>query len=212
MFRTNSCRVLTATLLLGLLNLGARAQAAAAEVRDEAHFFSASAVAQANESIKEIKQQYKKDLLIETVGHVPDDKKDEANSSDEKVKGRFYANWAIQRARAEGVNGIYVLITREPGHVEVVVGNQTRTVFPDEKRHGLSQLLLSHFRQKEYDEGLLAAVKDVRSVLASAPTAGKVTAAPANPNRPGHNQPGVTQQPVPQRPAPGGRAGASGAG
>ena len=212
---TRASRVLTATFLLGLLSLGARAQTAVAEVRDEAHFFSAGAVAQANETIQEIKQRSKKDLLIETVRQVPEYKSDEANSSDEKVKGRFFANWAIQRARAEGINGIYVLITREPGHVEVVVGNQTRTIFPDEKRHRLSQLLLTHFRQKEYDEGLLAAVKDVRSVLASAPTAGKVTAAPVNPNRPGHNQPTVPSPTVPsptvpQRPVPGGRAGAAG--
>src|SRR5262245_51316480 len=132
MFWPRNSRVLTATLLLGLLSLG-RAQAAVVDVRDEAHFFSADAVAQANETIKEIKQRYKKDLLIETVRHVPEDKKDEANSSDEKVKGRFFANWAIQRARSEGVNGIYVLITREPGHVEVAVGNETHKVFSNEE-------------------------------------------------------------------------------
>jgi uncharacterized membrane protein YgcG len=200
MFKTRASRVLTATLLLSLLSVGVRAQAAVTEVRDEAHFFSAGAVLEANDSIKEIKQRYKKDLLIETVRQVPEDKKDEANSSDEKVKGHFFANWAIQRARAQGVNGIYVLITREPGHVEVVVGNQTRTVFPDEERHRLSQLLLTHFRQKEYDEGLRAAVKDVRSVLATAPTAGTSAAAPANPNRSSHNQPTP----------PGGRARAAG--
>src|SRR5262245_34211378 len=150
MFWTRARRVLTATLLLGLLSLGGRAQAAIAEVRDEAHFFSADAVAQANEIIKEIKQRYKKDLLIETVGHVPDNKRDEANSSDAKVKGHFFANWAIERARMEGVNGIYVLITREPGHVEVAVGNQTHAVFSNEERHRLSQLLLTHFRREEY--------------------------------------------------------------
>src|SRR5262245_54988713 len=75
MFWTRASRGLTATLLLGLLSLGGRAQAAIAEVRDEAHFFSADAVAHANDSIKEIKQRYKKDLLIETVRQVPEDKR-----------------------------------------------------------------------------------------------------------------------------------------
>src|SRR6476469_4105208 len=114
--------VLTAGLLVGLLVLDGRAQAAVAEVRDEGHFFSADAVSKANDIIKEIKQKYKKDLVIETVRQVPDNKKDEANSSDAKVKGHFFANWAVERAKMEGVNGIYVLITREPGHVEVAVG------------------------------------------------------------------------------------------
>src|SRR4051812_45331028 len=199
MFWMCASRALTASLLLGFLSFGGRAQGAIAEVRDEAHFFTADAVAQANEIIKEIKQRYKKDLLIETVRHVPENKKDEANSSDEKVKGHFFANWAVERARSEKVNGIYVLITREPGHVEVAVGNQTHSVFSNEARRHLSQLLLTHFRQKEYDEGLLAAVKDVRSVLASAPAAGTAAAPPAN-----HNQP-ASRRPA----APGGRAGAA---
>src|SRR4029079_4921908 len=126
-------------------------------------------------------------------------------SSDATVKGRFFANWAVERARMEGVNGIYVLITREPGHVEVAVGNQTHTVFPNEERHRLSQLLLTHFRNKEYDAGLLAAVKDVRSVLANAPTAGTSAtpgtgaAATANHDRPAHDQ--ISQK---RPPAPGG--------
>jgi hypothetical protein len=48
-------RVLIASLLLGLFGWGGWLQAVIAEVRDEAHFFSADAVAQANENIKEIK-------------------------------------------------------------------------------------------------------------------------------------------------------------
>jgi uncharacterized protein len=187
-------------LLLAWLTSGHEARGALAEVRDEAHFFSADAVSQANGSIREIKQRFKKDLLIETIRQAPESKKDEANSSDEKVKGRLFANWAIERARMEGVNGIYVLITHEPGHVEVVVGNQTQAVFSKDARHRLSQLLLTHFRQKEYDEGLLAAVKEVRSVLAGAP-ANRAAAAP----------PGNLNQPSPNRPAPAGR-GAVGSG
>ena len=141
--------------LLGLLGAAGRAYALTPEVRDEAGFFKPQTVTRANEVIKQIKQRYKKDLLVETVRHVPEDKKQEATSSDPKVKARFFADWAVRRARQEGVNGIYVLITREPGHVEVAVGNHTRAVFPDEDRHRLAQILLSHFEKKEYDDGLL---------------------------------------------------------
>jgi uncharacterized protein len=183
-----------------LLTWGGLAQGAVAEVRDEAHFFSAQAVTKANETVKEIKQRHKKDLLIETVRHVPENKKDEATSSDGKVKTRFFANWAVERARMEGVNGIYVLITREPGHVEVVVGNQTQAVFSNEERHHLSQLLLKHLRQKEYDEGLLAAVNHVRAVLGSAPSAGAPVAAPST----------HSQLPNHRAPAPDGRLGSAG--
>src|SRR5436309_15196258 len=103
MFWMGASRALTASLLLGLLGFSGRAQGAIAEVRDEAHFFTADAVAQANEIIKEINQRHKKDLLIETVRYVPENKRDEANSSDAKVKGHPFATWAVERARMAGV-------------------------------------------------------------------------------------------------------------
>jgi uncharacterized membrane protein YgcG len=160
-------RTLAGVALLGLLSIVGPAQALTAEVRDQAGFFKPETVARANEVIKEIKQKYRKDLVVETFRHVPEGKEKEATSSDRKVKARFFADWAIRRARQEGVNGIYVLITREPGHVEVVVGNQTRKVFPDEERDRLAQILLTHFKKKEYDEGLLEAVRHVPSALAA---------------------------------------------
>src|SRR6201999_3806156 len=151
-----------------------------AEVRDDAGFFTPETVSQANEVVREIKQDSKKDLLIETFGHVPESKRHEATSHDPKVRARCFAQWAEERARDEGLNGIYVLITREPGHVEVAVGNHTRAVFPDEERHRLAQILLNHFKHKEYDAGLLDGVRYVRSALAAAPRAGGATV-PVNP-------------------------------
>jgi uncharacterized membrane protein YgcG len=177
-------RTLAAVALLALLGSAGRVHALTAEVRDEAGFFKPQTVAQANEVIKEIKQRYKKDLLVDTVRHVPEGKRREATSPDTDVKARFFADWAIGRAREEGVNGIYVLITREPGHVEVVVGNHTRTVFPDEDRRHLEHILLAHFREKEYDEGLLEAVRYVRSALANEPRSGGA-ATPAGAEHPG---------------------------
>jgi uncharacterized membrane protein YgcG len=163
-------RTLAGIALLGLLGSAGRAHALTAEVRDEAGFFTSETVAQANQIIKELKQRYRKDVLVETV-HVPEGQRQEASSPDAHVKGRFFADWAARRAREEGVNGIYVLITREPGHVEVAVGNHTRAVFSDEQRHRLAQILLNRFKQKEYDAGLLEAVRYVRSALAAAPKA-----------------------------------------
>jgi uncharacterized membrane protein YgcG len=171
-------RMLVGIALLAVLGSAVRAHALTAEVRDEAGFFKPETVTRANEVIKEIKQKYKKDLLVETVRHVPEGERQEASSSNPDVKARFFADWADRRAREEGVDGIYVLITREPGHVEVAVGNRTRTEFPDEERHRLTQILLNQFKKKEYDEGLLEAVRYVRSALAAhtrvggAPSAG----------------------------------------
>ena len=158
----------TVFVLLGMVGFaGHLAHALTAAVRDEANFFKPETVTQANEIITEIRQKYKKDLLVDTLRDVPAAERQQATSADPSVKGRFFADWAVRRAREEGVNGIYVLITRAPGHVEVAVGNTTRMVFPDEERHQLTQILLSHFKKKEYDEGLLEAVRFVRSTLAA---------------------------------------------
>jgi uncharacterized membrane protein YgcG len=183
-------RTLAAVALLGLLVSAGRAHALTPGVRDEADFFKPATVTRANEVIKEVKQKYKKDLLVETFRHVPEGERQEATSSDRDVKARFFADWAERRAREEGVNGIYVLITRDPGHVEVAVGNHTRTVFPDEDRRRLVQILLSHFKEKEYDEGLLEAVRYVRQALAAEPTTGRAAVpvgldAPGLPHQPG---------------------------
>jgi len=134
-------QVLAFVALLGLLGPAGRAHAMTAEVRDEAGFFTPQAVKRANEVIEEVERKYHKDLLIETVRHVPEGERKEATSTDPKAKSRFFAEWAVRRAREPRVNGIYVLITREPGHVEVAVGNHTRSVFPDEERHKLAQIL-----------------------------------------------------------------------
>ncbi|HEV3340771.1 MAG TPA: TPM domain-containing protein [Pirellulales bacterium] len=179
---TTGKRTLAALVLLGLLGSASRAPALTAEVRDEAGFFKPETVTQANEVIKEVKQRSKKDLLIETVDHATKGKRQEATSHDPDVRARYFADWADERAREEGVNGIYVLITREPGHVEVAVGNHTRAVFTNKDRHELAQILLSHFRKKEYDEGLLEAVRYVRSALQAEPKQGGA-AAPAGPQR-----------------------------
>src|SRR5262249_4084650 len=153
--------------LLGLAACSSRGQALTPRVRDGAGFFSPETVKRADEVIREVKHSDHKDLLVETFRHAPEGEQKEATSSDPKVKARFFADWAVRRARAEGVNGIYVLITREPGHVEVAVGNHTRSVFPDEDRHRLTRILLDHFKKKQYDEGLIEAVRYVRSTLAS---------------------------------------------
>jgi uncharacterized protein len=185
-------RRLIALVVVGLVGSASRASALTAEVRDEAGFFKPETVTEANEVIKEIKQRSKRDLLIDTVGHVEKGKRQEATSHDPDVKARYFADWAEERARDAGVNGIYVLITRDPAHVEVVVGNHTREVFPKSDRHELTQILLSHFRKKEYDEGLLKAVRFVHSTLKAEPKQGGA-AAPVGPGRSSlpHQPPGA---------------------
>jgi len=134
-------------------------------VHDDAGFFTADAVSKADEIIKDIKERHRKDLLIETFPTAPAGKEEGAKGDDGKANPRFFAAWALQRARAEHVNGIYVLICKEPRYIEPAVGNKTHDLFSDDDRDHLGKVLIDHFKQKQYDEGLLEGVRYVQSTL-----------------------------------------------
>jgi hypothetical protein len=156
------------SILAALVIFPAAAWALTPEVHDEAGFFKPETVKKADEIIKAIKQDKKKDLLIETFKHVPAGKEKEATSSDHQEKDRFFSDWARERAREAKVNGIYVLICKDPPYIKVAVGNQTRKEFGDEQRDHLGKILVDRFKKKEYDEGLLEAVRYVQSTLKDA--------------------------------------------
>jgi uncharacterized membrane protein YgcG len=64
------------------------------------------------------------------------------------------------------VIGIYVLITKEPGHIQVEVGHETqKAAFTSKDRDRLRDILIDGFQKKEYDRGLLDAVQFVEKTL-----------------------------------------------
>lgn len=155
----------TLLILIGasvaLLLSAASAPAAPLGVRDEAHFFSADAIRQADQTIQQINQRHQEDLLIETLPSVPQDKQDQLQ---QLGKAKFFEQWANDRARQQGVNGVYVLITRDPTHLQAAVGNHTRQrVFTLQDRDELSKQLIAAFKIKQYDQGLISAVDFVSS-------------------------------------------------
>jgi uncharacterized protein len=156
------------TLLAAAVTLLAVAPAFALtpQVKDDAHFFSAGAVDKADQVIQEIKDRYHKDLLIETVKTAPDERADKVKHMDRSERERFFADWARERARREGINGVYVLICKDPGHVQVEVGNETKQkAFTTEDRDQLRDLFVRAFKANEHDKGLLDGVAYVRDTM-----------------------------------------------
>ncbi len=95
--------------------------AAPPEVKDDAEFFSAAAVSEANAGIRALKQSYKKDLHVETFLSVP------ANLATQltKDKNKTFLAWAQSQASKNKIDGVYVLICKEPVHLEIIVDNVT---------------------------------------------------------------------------------------
>lgn len=153
-------------LLAGLLAGGPAPAAATSGVEDGAGFFSADAVQKARDGIKEIKDQFNKDLLIQTFKTIPAERKEGQNLQGE-ARQQFYKKWVDDRIKETNLHGVYVLITRSPGRVEVGVSEDTlKRGFPVADRDRLSKLLLAKFQAKEYDAGLLDGVRLVHDTLA----------------------------------------------
>src|SRR5437867_1772202 len=106
-------------LLGGWLGL---AGPAPAQVRDNAHLFSDGAVVKADREIADIRRSHKVEVLVETFARVPEGREKELQED----KDRFFNSWARERARDEAVRGIYLLVCKDPGRVEVEVGNKTQ--------------------------------------------------------------------------------------
>jgi uncharacterized membrane protein YgcG len=136
------------------------------EVQDGAGFFKPEAIAKANDELAEIGRRFRKDLLIETYATVPADKVEAVKAMDKEGRAKYFAEWANSRAKRRRVEGIYVLISKDPGHVQVEVGKQTaKSAFTSEDGNKLREILLDAFEKKEFDRGLLEGVQFVEKKL-----------------------------------------------
>src|SRR4051812_6593244 len=87
-------------------------------IDDQAGLFSEQAVGKAREEVAAISRQTKHELFVQTVEHPP------AQYKGKDAKD-YASRWAEQNFETYGVNGVYVLICKEPHILRVVAGNQT---------------------------------------------------------------------------------------
>ncbi len=138
-----------AVLVVGLAVCGL-VQAAPPEVKDDAGFFTPAAVSQANTNIQNIKRLYKKDLHLETFPEVPAELA-EALAKDKK---KTLTDWAASQAVKNKVSGIYVLICKDPPHLEVLVDNATiKKAFPAKDRDNLARSLAGRLPRQKIRSG-----------------------------------------------------------
>jgi uncharacterized protein len=159
-------RLASALIALPLLLAGSLAQAANAGVRDQAGFFSESAKSAATRMISEIQTTLKREVVIETFRDIPAEVRRGVDLQDKAAVNKVFESWSVQRARELGIQGVYVLLTREPAHLQVAVGNQTqRQAFTVADRNALANRMLERLRAKQYDDALIAGVGFVRDTL-----------------------------------------------
>lgn len=144
----------------------ARDERPAFPVKDEGEFFSADAKKKANEEIERVVHRFGRDLLIETYAAPPPQDAEKVRTMTAPEKDKYFHNWAQKRSREQRSNGVMVLACRNPTYLYVNVAQDAKPVFDEEAEKRLRQALLEKFRERKYDEGLLAAVKMVADKLA----------------------------------------------
>jgi hypothetical protein len=136
-------------------------------IKDEGKFFSPDAIDKANQEIKRIAHRFGRDLLIETHAAMPAEDADTVRTMTTLEKESYFQNWAHKIAQDRGANGVTILICRNPTYLYVNVAKDAKSVFDKAAEKRLREdILLSKFRERKYDEGLLAAVKFVGDKLA----------------------------------------------
>ena len=136
-------------------------------VKDYGGFFKPEAVQKANAELKEINTKTRKNIIFETFKKVP--AKDAQRIADTNPQDRreYFARW--MRSRVQGIPfDIYVLITKEPGHVQIAIGPEAeKRAFTARDRDELDKVLLGKLKTKEYDQGLSDALGYIRKTLYS---------------------------------------------
>lgn len=141
-------------------------------VRDTAAFFSEASKAEAGRSIAEIGRRFKKDLVIETYPEIPEAVRQGVNLADKPAVNRMFEEWTVKQAKQLRVNGVYILLSKEPAHLQVVVGNETQhNAFTLKDRDALASLMLARLRTKQNDQALLEGVNFVFNTMAGHATA-----------------------------------------
>jgi uncharacterized membrane protein YgcG len=162
-----SCRSLLWAIPLTLASslFAGAALAVAPEIRDQGKFFSAEAVRKADEQIREIYRKHGLDLLIETYQTVPSEQAEKLKGMDAAAKQKFFTHWSEARAKERVVNGLYVLIQREPRYL--IVGRVGRGLkgFSAEIRGEVEQAMRNELREGRFDDALRAAVRLVEQYL-----------------------------------------------
>ncbi len=160
-------KIHTVLIALVALVLGTpAARAAAGGIQDGGAFFSEQAKAEATRVIGDVQRTVKKDIVIETFAEIPPAMKLGSDLSDKAAANRFFVQWAEKQARLQSVNGVYVLLVKQPAHLQVVVGNQTlKQLFTATDREALVGTMLTKLRAKQNDAALLDGVQFVASTM-----------------------------------------------
>jgi hypothetical protein len=152
--------------VFGAILSGSGLPAQAGEIRDDGAFFSKPVLDKANARLAELHREFGKEVRIETFKTVPGGRGDEVAKMSQADRARYFEKWTRDRATTEHVKGIFVLISRHPGHIEIAVDKQTRDQgFGPQERTELRDKFMSGFKHEKYDEALMGSIESLHQTF-----------------------------------------------
>lgn len=155
--------------LLALFLLPAPSWARLPKIKDHARLFTAAGIEQAEELLQEIKQQYRKDVIVESFNKVPlhRDPWRKFSKMDAAARDQFLRDWA--RRDVPGLEGVCVLVYDDPPlrRVQSSVGREVRrqNAFTNADAKELQNLLQGELGAGDNDQALLNALRLIRDRL-----------------------------------------------
>lgn len=154
--------ILAAGWLMGWGAVGLQAS----EIRDDGKFFSPEVVTKATEDLNRLENRSRLEARIETYETLPVEKQEAFNKlTTREERDKVFLRWLQERAKTESATGVFILITRKPGHLDVEMSNALRQRgFGNAQRNEVRDILVKNFKVEKFDEGLKEVVADLERV------------------------------------------------
>jgi hypothetical protein len=132
-------------------------------VRDRADLFHHDTRAKAEEQIHDIRRQFHRDVLVETIPSLPAADRARFKSMRRLDQLNYFIALGQQRAREAEVDGVHILFCRDPRQVQVTVWPEfQQQTFTDEDAERLRRLLKHRRYSSGVDQALLDGINMIR--------------------------------------------------
>lgn len=160
-------RTLPTVFFAFLLTVGVAPALENPTVRTEAGFFQSETVERANAILQSIKEDFGKDVVVETFASVPEHSLKDVKKMTSRRMARWFHDWAQERSDMLGVDGVFILLCKQPPFAAVVVSDDlAERGFSDTRRAAIArQLPTSGWASRSSDRKFLDALEQTRKEI-----------------------------------------------
>jgi hypothetical protein len=152
--------VRTAVVVLGILGPYTSAVGGVPGPKDAGGFFGSETLKTAAARVTELETQLNLPVLIETFPAIPAELRQNLDLLDVPVREKLFAEWAQDRLKRAGVDGVGLLLCKDPPRLQVALGEKARAkLFTPANRRTLVTMFSNAHREKRADEGLIALLR-----------------------------------------------------